>query len=190
MIDLGQNPRPSGARKWSSGGWGGIRTHEPLRVGGFQDRCLKPLGHPSGPTWVCALPRAPEERKARPSGCRKTGLPAASLCEARHPLRTVNRDLRVGRLKSACNRVGGTMSRPDLPGRKCRGEPSPASPTGAVHRGNQSSLADRGEWSVHSTGTPRAAASRSTHWRASAGEAQRRVAGLRRAAMAADTNAA
>ncbi len=31
-----------------AGGWGGIRTHEPLRAGGFQDRCLKPLGHPSG----------------------------------------------------------------------------------------------------------------------------------------------
>ena len=30
-----------------AGGWGGIRTHEPSRVGGFQDRCLKPLGHPS-----------------------------------------------------------------------------------------------------------------------------------------------
>ena len=32
---------------WESGGWGGIRTHERLPSGGFQDRCLKPLGHPS-----------------------------------------------------------------------------------------------------------------------------------------------
>src|SRR6476660_8900381 len=30
-----------------SGGWGGIRTHGRLHVAGFQDRCLKPLGHPS-----------------------------------------------------------------------------------------------------------------------------------------------
>ena len=29
------------------GGWGGIRTHEELPPAGFQDRCLKPLGHPS-----------------------------------------------------------------------------------------------------------------------------------------------
>ncbi len=33
---------------WVVGGGGGIRTPGPLRVGGFQDRCLKPLGHPSG----------------------------------------------------------------------------------------------------------------------------------------------
>ena len=31
----------------ASGGWGGIRTHGELPHGGFQDRCLKPLGHPS-----------------------------------------------------------------------------------------------------------------------------------------------
>ena len=30
-----------------SGGGGGIRTRESLRPAGFQDRCLKPLGHPS-----------------------------------------------------------------------------------------------------------------------------------------------
>ncbi len=30
-----------------TGGWGGIRTHEGLPPGGFQDRCLQPLGHPS-----------------------------------------------------------------------------------------------------------------------------------------------
>ena len=30
-----------------AGGWGGIRTHGRLHVAGFQDRCLKPLGHPS-----------------------------------------------------------------------------------------------------------------------------------------------
>jgi hypothetical protein len=31
----------------ATGGWGGIRTHGRLHVAGFQDRCLKPLGHPS-----------------------------------------------------------------------------------------------------------------------------------------------
>src|SRR3954451_24936204 len=31
----------------ANGGWGGIRTHGRLHVAGFQDRCLKPLGHPS-----------------------------------------------------------------------------------------------------------------------------------------------
>ncbi len=30
-----------------AGGGGGIRTHGPSRVGGFQDRCLQPLGHTS-----------------------------------------------------------------------------------------------------------------------------------------------
>ena len=30
-----------------AGGWGGIRTHEELPPGSFQDCCLKPLGHPS-----------------------------------------------------------------------------------------------------------------------------------------------
>src|SRR5580692_6525894 len=30
-----------------SGGGGGIRTRESLHPAGFQDRCLKPLGHPS-----------------------------------------------------------------------------------------------------------------------------------------------
>lgn len=37
-------------------GGGGIRTHERLRVDGFQDRCLQPLGHPSTP--LCC-PRGP-----------------------------------------------------------------------------------------------------------------------------------
>ena len=32
----------------SKGGWGGIRTPGTLRYDGFQDRCLRPLGHPSG----------------------------------------------------------------------------------------------------------------------------------------------
>ena len=30
-----------------AGGWGGIRTHGDSRLGGFQDRYHKPLGHPS-----------------------------------------------------------------------------------------------------------------------------------------------
>ena len=31
----------------TTGGRGGIRTHEELPLAGFQDRCLQPLGHPS-----------------------------------------------------------------------------------------------------------------------------------------------
>ena len=37
----------AGAILFRNGGWGGIRTHEGLPPGGFQDRCLQPLGHPS-----------------------------------------------------------------------------------------------------------------------------------------------
>jgi hypothetical protein len=47
-----------------------------------------------------------------------------------------------------------------------------------------------GEPSVHSTGTPSAAAWTSTHARASSGEAQLQVAGARRDAVGTDTNAA
>jgi hypothetical protein len=36
------------ATKWRAGrSQDGMRTHEPLRVGDFLKRCLKPLGHPS-----------------------------------------------------------------------------------------------------------------------------------------------
>jgi hypothetical protein len=31
----------------NDGGEGGIRTHGDFRLGGFQDHCLQPLGHPS-----------------------------------------------------------------------------------------------------------------------------------------------
>ena len=34
-------------RNYLIGGGGEIRTHGHLRVAGFQDRCLKPLGNPS-----------------------------------------------------------------------------------------------------------------------------------------------
>ncbi len=41
-----------------SGGRGGIRTHEgALPPAGFQDRCLKPLGHPSLPPFESRAPR-------------------------------------------------------------------------------------------------------------------------------------
>ena len=43
-----------------TGGWGGIRTHEAVsRLPVFQDRCLRPLGHPSGigPYAACARGR-------------------------------------------------------------------------------------------------------------------------------------
>ena len=39
---------PEGFKSASpNGGGGGIRTHGPLRVSGFQDRCNRPLYHPS-----------------------------------------------------------------------------------------------------------------------------------------------
>ena len=51
-----------------SGGWGGIRTHEGLLTpAGFQDRCLKPLGHPSG---RAATSNEPPFRLARPRAAR------------------------------------------------------------------------------------------------------------------------
>ena len=37
--------------KKSGGGGGEIRTHEGLPLAGFQDRCLKPLGHASALTF-------------------------------------------------------------------------------------------------------------------------------------------
>lgn len=43
--------RPTGYRmrlQAGNGGRGGIRTHGCLHIGGFQDRCNRPLCHPSG----------------------------------------------------------------------------------------------------------------------------------------------
>ncbi len=40
-------PAPPQVRITCKGGGSGIRTHGNLRYDGFQDRCLKPLGHPS-----------------------------------------------------------------------------------------------------------------------------------------------
>ena len=51
-----------------AGGWGGIRTHGRLHVAGFQDRCLKPLGHPSA--IVSAY------RRARAELCKARGEPS------------------------------------------------------------------------------------------------------------------
>ncbi len=70
------------------GGWGGIRTHEPLRVGGFQDRCLKPLGHPSTnrvgrPRRARTLAAAPPPHKPAASadcGCRICRSPRKAAC--------------------------------------------------------------------------------------------------------------
>ena len=58
------------------GGRGGIRTHGWLPIGGFQDRCLKPLGH-SSPDRVQIL-RGPES-----SGTDPMLLPTEELCERR-----------------------------------------------------------------------------------------------------------
>lgn len=54
----------------SSGGWGGIRTHGRLHVAGFQDRCLKPLGHPSAfKTALLGIqPRLDGRRTLKPLG--------------------------------------------------------------------------------------------------------------------------
>jgi hypothetical protein len=38
---------PSRAGRYIHGGGSGIRTHGSLRIPGFQDRCFKPLSHPS-----------------------------------------------------------------------------------------------------------------------------------------------
>ena len=55
-VPAHQDSHPSGSHTYLCrlspaarviGGGGEIRTHGPLRVAGFQDRCLKPLGHPS-----------------------------------------------------------------------------------------------------------------------------------------------
>ena len=42
-----QSPEKSGLCRIKYGGGDGIRTHGPVTVDGFQDRCLKPLGHTS-----------------------------------------------------------------------------------------------------------------------------------------------
>ena len=61
---------------WGSGGWGGIRTHEPLRVGGFQDRCLQPLGHPSpGRNPTLARHRPPAQEPGCPPVRRRVTRP-------------------------------------------------------------------------------------------------------------------
>ena len=58
-------------RGMSDGGGGGIRTHGPEdRDGGFQDRSIKPLSHPSdaillyfaGREWSMVIPFTPTDR--------------------------------------------------------------------------------------------------------------------------------
>ncbi len=67
-----------------SGGGGGIRTHE-TRIGpnGFQDRLLRPLGHPSGSVpghRVCVQGRSCDD-----AGCRRGGGGIRTLEEASAP---------------------------------------------------------------------------------------------------------
>ena len=45
------------------GGRGGIRTHERLRVGSFQDCCIQPLCHPSERWEVAILTKAFKDLK-------------------------------------------------------------------------------------------------------------------------------
>jgi hypothetical protein len=47
------NREPKTVNRELFGGGSGIRTHGPLRVSGFQDRCIKPLCHPSR---ICSEP--------------------------------------------------------------------------------------------------------------------------------------
>src|SRR5262247_4272669 len=50
---------PSATRpplRWTTGGGSRIRTHGALRLSGFQDRRLRPLGHPSATTYVDSGP--------------------------------------------------------------------------------------------------------------------------------------
>jgi hypothetical protein len=79
-----------------------------------------------------------------------------------------------------------------LPNRRLSSAPTRRSGNGygkkPMHKAHQ--RARHGDRSVHSTGTPKAAASRSTHCRASSTEPQRRVAGARCDAVRKDTNAA
>ena len=53
-----------GLLRFFPGGGGGIRTHEGLRLAGFQDRSHKPLDHPSGifDREKCAIARAQSKR--------------------------------------------------------------------------------------------------------------------------------
>ena len=48
------------------GGGGGIRTHGGLRLDGFQDRCLRPLSHPSEPGHLTGLCRKRSIWRQRP----------------------------------------------------------------------------------------------------------------------------
>src|ERR687891_261214 len=65
--DSATSPRganePSRPRRAASGA-GGIRTHGPRRVGGFQDHCLRPLGHRSSRGGERPGPATPA-----PTGC-------------------------------------------------------------------------------------------------------------------------
>ena len=61
------------------GGGGGIRTHGRLRDNGFQDRHLRPLGHPSGITFSnktvsSEIPRSVKHAISETVSCRRTPL--------------------------------------------------------------------------------------------------------------------
>src|SRR5687767_9196214 len=52
----GRQPAPATASEDDVGGGGGIRTHGGSRHGGFQDRCIRPLCHPSAARVSYRLP--------------------------------------------------------------------------------------------------------------------------------------
>src|SRR3954467_15159764 len=71
------------------GGWGGIRTHGRLHVAGFQDRCLKPLGHPSSEGF-CLSPAEPScARRAVNQAGRKRVLRSSLGCIEESVLGTI-----------------------------------------------------------------------------------------------------
>ena len=61
---------------FQSGGRGGIRTHGCFHIGGFQDRCLHPLGNPSFGIGYWVTPR--RNRTSFPAGL--TGVYFPSCC--------------------------------------------------------------------------------------------------------------
>ncbi len=65
---------PSATRpplRWTAGGGSRIRTHGALRLSGFQDRRLRPLGHPSARVSRARLPRC-RRRCVRPIRAART----------------------------------------------------------------------------------------------------------------------
>ena len=109
---------------------------------------------------------------------RQTWLRAGQDCREYNPA-SATMPARMTRHAISASIVGGCMKVFSV-----RGSSSVRwNPERASHHRFANQRTRCGDWSVHSTGTPKAAASCSTHCRASSAEAQRRVAGARRDAV-------